>query len=126
MVKAAESYLLQHQQDALKALVKWFDGEKTKQQVASIILPTGTGKSYILLLAPYYLKYFNTFPNPNPTWCSAPYTQDYQFKLSVCAPNPLDSSSFIKIDACTSDAAAPPRVYVLLFVIAMILSCFVV
>jgi superfamily II DNA or RNA helicase len=56
MANAAESYLLQHQQDALKALVKWFDEDKTKQQVASIILPTGTGKSYILLLAPYYLK----------------------------------------------------------------------
>jgi hypothetical protein len=71
-------------------------------------------------------KYFNTFPNPNPTWCSAPYTKDYQFKLGVCAPNPIDSTTYIKYDSCTSDAAAPSRVYVLLFVIAMILSCFVV
>jgi hypothetical protein len=46
-------------------------------------------------------KYFNTFPNPNPTWCSAPYSQDYQFKLGVCAPYRPDSTRFVKIDSCT-------------------------
>jgi hypothetical protein len=70
-------------------------------------------------------KYFNTFPNPNPTWCSAPYTQDYQFKLGVCAPNPTDSSSFIKIDSCTSDAVSSRALTLLLAILVGILSCIV-
>jgi hypothetical protein len=69
--------------------------------------------------------YFNTCPNPNPTWCSTPFIQDTQFKIGVCTRSPSDATQDLIVDACTSGATIQ-TFNVLGDMVALFIACFIV
>ena len=56
VMMSSEDHLLQQQKEALTRLYKWFQPEsETKQQIALVSMPTGSGKTGVMACLPYFL-----------------------------------------------------------------------
>lgn len=55
LVDTSDTFLFDHQKEALRHLRAWFSHEQTKDIAATVVVPTGAGKTGIAVVAPYFL-----------------------------------------------------------------------
>ena len=68
LMKSSEKRLLSKQKAALQALLAWFGPDKaTREQIALVSMPTGSGKTGVMACLPYFLGSIGLIDQPLPT-----------------------------------------------------------
>ena len=84
MINACDGKLLQHQAEALKALMNWFG--TGNPEIALVSMPTGSGKTGVICCLPYFLGSIGMDDCPGNFPTGTP-THEFNKPILVLAPN---------------------------------------